>query len=278
MAEKVMPGPVSDLSGIREATCVHTRKIYDSCQSKDCVEDLRLYPTASSQAVIDQAQSVKAGRAELLHVFVDVQPMGFNRGFYTVDLRYFYRVTCDAFNGCSRPVQVTGLAVFSKRSVLFGSEGAAKIFTSENNCADLQALTMDNNLPIAICEAVDPLVLNIRLVNVCECPRCCEAPLTEIPAGILSAFDEEIALTDSMVHRVYLTLGQFSILRLERDTQLLIPVCDYCMPDKECACDGCEDDPCEIFQQVDFPVGEFFPPNTADAIDPLSEFKRSCCK
>ena len=35
MPEKVMPGPVSDASGIREAVCIHTRKIYDSCREED---------------------------------------------------------------------------------------------------------------------------------------------------------------------------------------------------------------------------------------------------
>ena len=67
MAETVYPGPVSDLSAVREATCIHTKKIFDSCQSKDCIEDLRLYPTQSSQSIIDQALSVKAGRARLLY-------------------------------------------------------------------------------------------------------------------------------------------------------------------------------------------------------------------
>ena len=47
MAETVVPGPVCDLSAVREATCIHTKKIYDSCQAKDCIEDLRLYPTRS---------------------------------------------------------------------------------------------------------------------------------------------------------------------------------------------------------------------------------------
>ena len=36
--------------------------------------------------------------------------------------------------------------------------------------------------------------------------------------------------------RSYVTLGQFSIVRLERDTQLLIPAYDYCLPEKECTC------------------------------------------
>ncbi len=35
MPEKVMPGPVEDLSGIREAVCIHTRKVYDSCREED---------------------------------------------------------------------------------------------------------------------------------------------------------------------------------------------------------------------------------------------------
>lgn len=37
MAETVYPGPVSDLNAVREATCIHTKKIFDSCQSKDAL-------------------------------------------------------------------------------------------------------------------------------------------------------------------------------------------------------------------------------------------------
>ena len=40
MAEIIEPGPVADTAGIREAVCIHTRKIFDSCRDKDCVEDL----------------------------------------------------------------------------------------------------------------------------------------------------------------------------------------------------------------------------------------------
>ena len=93
MPEKVMPGPVQDTACIREAVCIHTKKIFDSCRDKDCIEDLRFYPTQHSQAAIDRALSIKAGKAELLYVYIDVEPISFNRGFYTVDVRYYYRVT-----------------------------------------------------------------------------------------------------------------------------------------------------------------------------------------
>ena len=122
---------------IRESTCIHTKKIYDSCQAKDCVEDLRLYPLLSCQSTIDSAMSLRAGRAELLHVYMDVQPVGLGRGYYAVDLRFFYKVTAEATAGCARSALVTGLAIFDKRSMLFGSEGRAKRFTSDCACQQL---------------------------------------------------------------------------------------------------------------------------------------------
>ena len=47
MPEKVMPGPVTDCSGIREAVCIHTRKIYDSCRDKDCIRIFASIPNCS---------------------------------------------------------------------------------------------------------------------------------------------------------------------------------------------------------------------------------------
>ena len=74
MPEKVMPGPVEGTGGIREAVCIHTRKIFDSCRDKDCIEDLRFYPKLQYVDVINHALSVKGGSADLLYVYVDVEP------------------------------------------------------------------------------------------------------------------------------------------------------------------------------------------------------------
>ena len=93
MADSGVPGPVENSASIREAVCVNTRKIFDSCRDKDCVDDLRVYPTVSSQSYIENALSIRPQRAELLYVDVSVEPVGFNRGYFTVDCTYFYRVT-----------------------------------------------------------------------------------------------------------------------------------------------------------------------------------------
>ena len=261
MSERVLPGPIEDLRGAREAVCVHTRKIYDSCRDKDCIEDLRFYPQCRCADVINRAMSVKGGSAKLLHVYVDVEPVSFHRGFYTVDMRFFYHITLQAYLSSPIPVTVEGLCVFDKRTILYGSEGNARIFSSQVRIGEPDIQMMQrSNLPIAVVEAVDPIVLDARIVDRCE-RRDCE--LCEIPDFINGCFGDGLSSGDDG-RQVYITLGQFSIVRLERDTQLLIPVFGYCMPRKDCSGTGGlspAEDPCSIFRNIDFPEGEFFPPN-----------------
>ena len=113
---------------------------------------------------------------------------------------------------------------------------------------------------VRVVEAVDPIVLSARLVECCE-NRCCECDLCEIPACVCQCFGQELSMCQEG-RRVLVTLGQFSIVRLERDSQLLIPVLEYCMPEKECTAGCGSDDPCQLFQSITFPVNEFFPPST----------------
>ena len=71
-----------------------------------------------------------------------------------------------------------------------------------------------------------------------------------------------------------ITIGMFSICQIERSVQMMIPVYDFCIPDKECV--TTTDDPCELFQRIKFPVNEFFPPrlNDLDCDDPsASDFE-----
>lgn len=63
MSDKCQVEPACDLNRIREAVCVHTKKICDACIDKDCIEDLRVYLTRDSQAVLDQATTAKARSA-----------------------------------------------------------------------------------------------------------------------------------------------------------------------------------------------------------------------
>ena len=261
MAEKTTAGSVSGARSVRESVCVHTKKIFSSCRDKDCIEDLRFYPTQSAQEIIASAQGIRGGSAELLYTFVDVEPVNFNRGFYTVDMRFYYKITLQALSGSTRYTEVEGLATFGKRVILCGGESGPKIFSSAPVADELDVqLDLTADLPTAFVEVIDPLLLSAGFADNCHYVP---GVLTGVPEGILAAFDEPLILDESQSRRVCVSLGQFSIVRLERDTQLLIPVYDYCIPTEECtvAGIGSAEDPCAIFADVDFPMNSFFPTN-----------------
>ena len=262
MADRVLPGPVGEGAAIREAVCVHTKKIYDSCRDKDCAEDLRVYPLARYQPLIDGAQGVRPRAAELIWTSVDVEEVSFNRGWFSVDIRFYYKVTGEALSLLNVPQEFTGLAIYDKRVILFGSEGSAKIFTSDMvpGGMDLQRPER-TNLPTAVVEAVDPVPLSMKLADA-QSSVIPEAFVGDIPRSIAAAFPEDLEFENGQ-RRVYVCLGQFSIVRLERDSQLLMPSYDYCMPEKECS-GGDYGDPCSMFARVNFPIDEFFPPDTVE--------------
>ncbi len=151
MSERVTPGPVCGDSPIREAVCVNTKKVFDACRSKECIRDLRVYLTRASQELLERSASVKPRRAELLWVDVDVQPVDFNRGFFSVDARYFYKIFAEVSAGCGRMQDLCGLAYFDKRAILFGSEGTARIFSSQSGGPNPQTIEQTNK-PEAVVE------------------------------------------------------------------------------------------------------------------------------
>ncbi len=261
MSEKCQVASTCDLNEIREAVCIHTNKICDACIDKDCIEDLRVYLTRESQSILDRASSAKARSAELLHVYLDVEPIAYNSGHYSVDITYYYRVIADAMIGGVRPSTIYGLAVFTKRVILCGGEGGAKIYSS---CTVLDGLDpqsmMKRNLPKAVVEVVDPMILAGKVLDVCDCCRT-DCELVDLPSCICGCFDDELVLSGE-AKRLYVTIGQFSIIRLERDTQLLMPAFDYCIPSKECSAVSGDTDtsPCDVFSQIEFPMDTFFPP------------------
>ena len=122
---------------------------------------------------------------------------------------------------------------------------------------------------------MDPIVLDTKVTDCPPAPACDCGRLTEIPSFIAQSFGQTLVLDDSANRRFYVTLGQFTLVRLERDTQLLIPVYDYCIPQSECPCDT-QEDPCGLFRSVAFPVNEFFPPNTVETPNDYNSTRNYC--
>ena len=133
---------------------IHTRKITDACRDKDCIEDLRVYLTTSSQCQLDGCANAKVRSAELIYAYIDVEPVAFDRNHYCVDVTFYYRILADAMVGVARPVALSGLAVFSKRAVLCGEDSRAHIFSSGTVLGGNDRPTRHyTNRPTAVVEA-----------------------------------------------------------------------------------------------------------------------------
>ena len=268
MSEKCQDTLRCNPQDLQQAMSVHTRKITDSCRDKDCIEDLRVWLTKGSQSLLDACAGAKVRCAELLYTYIDVEPVAFDRNHFCIDVTFYYRILADATIGASRPAALYGLAAFTKRAVLCGEDSKAHIYRSDTRLNETDGSTLRfANLPTAVVEVLDPMVLNSKVREVCCDEKCCEEAALQIPAAIRCLFDDDLVLAGER-RRLFVTLGQFSIVRLERDAQLIVPVLDYAIPTKEC-CDtpGGTEDPCEMFSRIPFPAAQFAPNGCDNAND-----------
>ncbi|NCC86279.1 MAG: hypothetical protein EOM05_00200 [Clostridia bacterium] len=251
---------------IKEAVCIDTKRIYDSCADKDCISGIQVCFTDCEQAKVNCANSIRCRGCDVTNCFIDVEEVPFNRGFYSVDITFFIKVRLDAYTCSITPsVPVEGLVIFTKKAILYGSDGRVKTFSSEFSPDEFdEQLIPTTTNPIAKVQCVDPICLDAKLCRPCDC---CELPaqsISNIPGCVCRQFAG--SFTHSQCEKsVRVTLGLFSIVQLERDVQIMIPSYDFCVPTKECNND--KDDPCSSFKKIKFPLDEFFPPEPGEFND-----------
>ncbi|MBQ8203761.1 MAG: hypothetical protein IJZ75_05715 [Clostridia bacterium] len=226
---------------------------------------MRCYFTAESQTYINQAKSIRLKKAEVLNVYIDVEPVNFNRGFYSCDMTFFFLVNLEVFtshNTC--PVDVNGICFYNKKAILFGSEGSVKTFTSVMDDSSCETQTIGStNMPKCVVQTVEPVALGAHLG---KCKGRYEKSCY-IPKNILEYLGSPLVMDDDDNTTVYASLGLFTIVQLVRNVQMLIPAYDFCMPEKHC-CGDTTDQPCDVFRNLKFPTEDFFPPRSLDGDNP----------
>ena len=246
------------------------------------LRDLKVFLTDYSQEIIDHATNIRCKDSEIIWIHVSVEPVPFNRGFYQIDIRFFFKCAFEACVHMGKSQEVEGIAVFDKKVILFGSEGNVSIFKSDpasnDFCAypNLDAVSNKSNLPVAVVEVVDPICLGVKIIErgrPCNC--CCTAEA--IPEHIHNHVRGQII--EGGEKELVITLGIFAIIRLERPTQIVVPYSDFFIPEKECIPVG-EDDPCKLFKKMKFPLNEFFPQSlkTLTAPEDEADPPRATCR
>lgn len=254
MAERSTPvaSAANSAGRFREAVCIEAERIFDSCSDKDCLEDLQVFFPTAAQQIVDHAAVLKIRSVHVLDVGFEVEPVPFNRGFYAVDMTFYFKLTFAAYTApTSRPVEIAGLAYHPKRVILFGSEGGVRNFRSDGVRSGAGAL------PTVSVKTADPIALECRLADTASLPG---DVIGGVPERVEAAFDEELVYAPAEGSRSALvSLGLFTVIALERSVQLMIPVYDYSVPERESVASLGAEAPCDVFRRIGFPVQEFFP-------------------
>ena len=257
--------------GFNDKVCIEVMRVFDSCSDKDCLEDLEVsFTTPEALETIEGASFIKCKRVEVVNAVFGIEPVPFNKGFYAVDITYTFSVEIEAFEGSSCVSStVVGTTSFSKKVILFGSDGNTRRFSSEDpqtlNCVG--STSCYSSLPNASVTVVEPIMLDCRLVTRFQKPSCC----TDTCDGSCCQNTPDIPVTVSQgcSRAVYVTIGMFSIIQLSRYVTIMVPTADYCIPSKECSTNT--DSPCELFEKIKFPTNEFFPRSLED-----SDYEAGC--
>ena len=249
-----------------KSTCIDVSKIYDSAKDKECIEDLRVYLGPEGQELIDNATNIRSKCAEVLWASIDVSDVAFNKGYYSVSIRYYFRL---CFEACvmGRAREFCGIAVYDKQIIMYGGDGNVSIFTSNtissDICASLPPEAFTNsvaNTPKVQLEVASPIVLSVKLADRnWHCGTCC-CPIEQIPENLCQCCGCTPMPSDMGAKCLYVTLGLFSLIKIERPVSLLIDRAEYCIPSRESSVlSDTTSDPCEIFKNMAFPTCDFYP-------------------
>ena len=248
----------------REMFAVETNRILDACKDRDCFENVRVFLTDCGSEIIEHTASVRVKGASIAWVYIGIDPVAFNRGFYTVTIRFFVKICFEACLGHGKAQEFEGIAVVEKRVILYGSESTVSVFRSTADsdfCSPLTPAGCASNVPTAVVETVEPIVLQAKVVEEstpCGCCCCC-CSCCDIPEHVAMCMNGNLCDGVPGGHILLVSFGIFSIIRLIRPAQYLIHASEYVIPDKECVA-AAEDDPCAIFRSMSFPTREFSPP------------------
>ena len=160
------------------------------------------------------------------------------------------------------------LARSGKTVVLYGGEGNVSVFKSDTDSDPCYTPNLNNvipgtNRPKVVLEVAKPIPLSVNIVENCNGIHL-PPEYDNIPQQITNLFDGGLDLNPCNTIAVCITLGIFALVRIERPSQLIIPACEYCIPDAD-KTPVTVTDPCSMFCSTPFPIEEFYPSTCAQS-------------
>ena len=242
--------------------CIVALKVYDACRQQNCLQGDDIGParaatcgtfccgmTLEQGEIItppENAASVSVDNFKIEKVIiVKKEPNPFRVGYWDIDLKYIfsYDLVFRNVNGCIL-CTVPAQSVYNKKITLFGSVTTDSLISTDFVSSNGNSFDTGNQ-PFVLVES-KAVALNAELAynNCC----CCDE--------------------NDNADQVSLTIGLFSIIKLFRLVNLTVESKGFCIP-KECE-DVSSISPCEFFDNLDFPMDIFAPPQKREFLAGIS--------
>ncbi len=245
---------------------IDTYRIFDSCRQQDCLEDLLILLPEDGQAMVDSAATVRIRDVRIPWTQIDTEETPFHKGYYRVNIRYYFHCVLECSNGIGTGQETAGLAVYDRSMMLYGGTGRISSFSTDlvPGKSGFRHASRD---PHIVLDVAEPVALRLSSVDFdrsrsfgncfCECDA--------VPQEIADEFSGRFAQAVPGNKVLFITLGLFSMIRIERPTQIIVPACDSSIPT------GCGEyefddaDPCTLFRSMEFPLTDFYPETNPEA-------------
>lgn len=141
-----------------EMVSIETNRILDSCRDRDCFEDAKVLLTDFGYEILERTTNVRVKDACIAWTYIGIDPVRFNRGFYSVTVKFYIKLVFEACLCGGRSQEFEGVTVLEKKVILYGSESNVSVFKSSpgasDYCATPELCCAGKNVPTAIVEAV----------------------------------------------------------------------------------------------------------------------------
>lgn len=245
--------------------CLITLKVYDSCRNQVCLTPMELGPCRLAEPIDhseyrceegdfvrppSHAASITIDRLEIKKIMIiDKQPSPFRHGYWDVEIKYVfgYRLTFREADGCVI-FSIRANSVYNMKVSLFGSVGSDLVVGTDLLKAFTDSATFEAEPFIWVEAKAVPLSAKIHDFSHHREPRNHDHP-----------------------GEVLVTLGLFSVIKLFRLVTLNVDSSGFNIPD-ECSGEICNDvTPCGYFEDLDFPMDIFSPPQRTEFLAGISE-------
>ena len=247
---------MSEYGNCVEHVPIKVNRVFDSCSDKECLTDVKV--ALECGELPENITLVKTRCIKVADVCMNVEPVPFNKGFYSIDITFKFKVELLAYeSACCEPITLYGTAYASKNCILYGSETNSQTFFDNGmKIGSVNDCCKSVNMPTASVQVVSPIALSSKIENVfCDSAEknkgCCKKPA------------------------VIMTIGLFYVVELTRPVTVMVPTYEYTIPEKECCTQI--DSPCEMFNRIRFPKEEFSPIKLDNSDNEHPDCANPCC-